>query len=173
MPTRTFVAACVLLIGLATPAGAQQYPIQSDAGCTVTSSIATVGGTVSVTCRGYSAEATVTFTLFSTPIHLGTATADAQGVVDFSFTVPDVSHGDHYVEASGASPEGTLVQRIALHIDGTGGVTVTPTPRDNSGELPHTGSSTTTVMARSAIGLLAVGGLLVLAARKRRSHAST
>ena len=43
------------------------------------------------------------------------------------------------------------------------------TPPDASGGLPRTGDDSSMTMARVAIGFVAAGGLLVLAARRRRA----
>ncbi|WP_308797462.1 HtaA domain-containing protein [Agromyces silvae] len=61
------------------------------------------GATLTFSGSGYRLGEAVTATVFSEPIVVGTATADASGSVAFSWTVPaGFAPGDHRVELSGA-----------------------------------------------------------------------
>ena len=83
----------------------------------------------------------------------------------FSFTMPKVAPGEHHIVARGTGADGQpLVQRVRIMVEGatTGGA-----------NLPKTGSDSSLPMAQIGAGAVAVGGLLVLVARKRRSSASS
>lgn len=57
--------------------------------------------------------------MFSTPQHIGDATADADGNVHVNFTVPDVAPGIHRVEFRGEGPDGVQVtQEVLLDVAG-------------------------------------------------------
>jgi hypothetical protein len=79
---------------------------------------AQIGDDITVTGDDFGPGEDVTITMFSTPILLGTATADAQGRVTFTFTVPDgVGAGTHHLELRGT--ESGIVKREAFEVEAT------------------------------------------------------
>jgi len=70
------------------------------------------GKSISVTGRGYQPGETVTFTLFSDPIALGSATADASGSFTYTATIPvTVAPGTHTLRVAGVL-SGGLAERV-------------------------------------------------------------
>lgn len=148
-------------LAVAAPAGAQSYP---PAGNTATASDTTVqpGQPVTFTAKTFQPGTEVTFTLFSAPVVLGTAIADSNGVATLTTTIPEsTSPGTHTVEASGVGANG---QPLTVSFT----ITVLGAAAD-AATIPATGSSSTVPMTQLAVGILALGGLLVLLANRRRA----
>ena len=98
----------------------------------------------------------VTATLFSTPMPLGSVTADESGVVDASLTVPDQAPaGRHRLRLEVTDREGRSIEVWA-------GVEVDP----GSVQLPATGSSAPVVPAL----MLLLAGAVTLGGTRRRRH---
>lgn len=139
-------------------AQAQTYP---PGGNTVTANDTTVapGDPITLSAQIFQSGATVTFTMFSAPVVLGTATANSSGVATLTTTIPaGTAAGTHTIEATGTGANGqplTVSMTITVAAAGTG--------------IPVTGSSNTLPMTQIGLGVIVVGGLLVLAASKRRS----
>lgn len=73
---------------------------------TLTASPSTVaqGGSVTVSGSGFAPNASVSLTLFSDPVALGTLTANASGAISGSVTIPaNAATGAHRIEAKGAN----------------------------------------------------------------------
>lgn len=189
MPTKrsaiwlvTGITAVLALVAFAPAASAQTYTGQATV--TVSDLVASPGEPITVVASGYAAGATVTFTLNSDPIHLGTATADAQGTARLTFTIPTgVPAGDHTLVASGLDASGnvlTLSTRLTVmaaggNSGGTGGTGGTGSGSgsgsgSSSGSLPRTGSDNTNLVRAGAL-LIAAGGAAVLVTRKRSTRA--
>lgn len=163
--------AAVLVVGAA-PVGAQQYPPPNNT-VTVDDVTPQPCQSVTVTAGTYSPGSTVEFTLASAPASLGSATADDGGVATLTAAIPDgTKAGEHTITASGANDDGPLSQSITVDVVGScAGQATTPTTVAASGPLPKTGSNSTMPLARAAALLMAVGGVLLLATRRRRSEA--
>ena len=135
-----------------------------------------------MTGGGFAPLSGVNGTIFSAPIHLGTTAANAAGIVHWAFVVPrGLPVGAHHVVLAGIEPDGnphltvydfTVVGSGEDETPTTGGpeaqgVTTTLAPNGTgSGPLPFTGSNS----GRSipiGLGLLALGFLCVVAARRR------
>lgn len=112
------------------------------------------GQTIHVTGSGCVAGEDVAFAFDGTPA--GGAVADANGDFAGDVTVPsNATPGAHTITATC----GTLVQSLEI--------TVNPAPVA-AAAIPRTGSSSTIPLTSVALALLAVGGLFVLFARRRR-----
>jgi LPXTG-motif cell wall-anchored protein len=128
------------------------------------------GGKVVVSGDGFLPHEQVKGTLHSTPVALGTETADANGKATFSITVPaDLAPGAHSVELVGDTSGVEVTAAITVTgAAGTTGTTVAATNAEgtasSAGELPRTGSSEPAV---AGLALLAAGIGLVLATRRR------
>ncbi|MGQ0433935.1 MAG: hypothetical protein ACT452_16185 [Microthrixaceae bacterium] len=156
MVKKVLVLAALLLFATAGVAQAQTYPPE---GNTLTANDTTVapGDPITLTAQTYQVGASVTFTMFSAPVVLGSATANSSGVATLTTTIPaGTTSGTHRVEATGTGANG---QPLTLVLS----ITVGPAG------MPVTGTANTTPMTQIAIGALAAGGLLMLMANKRRS----
>lgn len=122
------------------------------------------GQSVTASARTFMPGSPVTFTLFSQPITLGTVDANSEGVATITFTMPDVPAGEHTLRASGTGDDGApLTVDTTLTVVGAGA---------SARALPTTGSDGTISTTQVGLAALVVGGLLVLAAQKRRSNAA-
>ena len=152
MIRKILLVAVALVALMATPAAAQ-YP-----GLTVNPGTVRPGGNADFAGKGCQAGETVVIRLDGTVV--STVTSDTSGEFSGSFVVPaGTSAGVHTV----TSTCGSLVQTAQVTVLGTA---VTP-PRTGSGTLPRTGSEANT-MGLFGAGLLAAGGAVMLATRKRR-----
>jgi LPXTG-motif cell wall-anchored protein len=151
------VALAVALI--ASPAGAQPYPPAAGA-LTISDTVVVPGETVTLSFGGSPPGSTWTFTFLSEPVVLGTATADANGVVTFTTRIPaDAAPGTHTIQA--VNEAGTVVS-VTVTVAGEAA-------QATSGRnLPFTGSNTAWLV-RLGVVLLVGGGLVFLAARRRRT----
>jgi hypothetical protein len=148
-------------------------PMNSHPDATASPSSVAPGGKVVVIGDGFLPQEHVTGTLHSTPIALGTETADANGKASFAFTVPaDLAAGSHDValvgETSGVTVTAVITITPTTSTEGTTGTTVAAVNLEGTasspGELPRTGSSEPAVIG---LALLAAGIILVLATRRR------
>ena len=71
------------------PVEASAQPYQGGCSITVQPVEVEAGATVTVTLTGANPGDVIPFTLNSTPLYIGSATADASGVATLVFTVPD------------------------------------------------------------------------------------
>ncbi|MGY1636358.1 LPXTG cell wall anchor domain-containing protein [Geodermatophilus sp. SYSU D00742] len=107
---------------------------------------------------GYTPGEKVRLVLHSTPRDLGTATADASGVVTFTFTAPSGTEpGDHHVRVTRA--DGSVVS-YPIRIAAASG--------SRSDELAYTGADVTAPLV-AGTGLVLLGGATVFAARRRKA----
>ena len=125
-------------------------------------------GTFTVTSSGWMPNDPVTVTFHSTPVTLGTLTANESGQVQGSFTVPPSAEtGTHTVELTGTSSTNSpQTQSITVTVTGstsgsstgssTGSTTGSSTGTITSGTLPFTGSNTREV-ASAGVLLIALG----------------
>jgi hypothetical protein len=115
-----------------------------------------------ITGRGFPAGSPARVELFSTPVLLGTTTADAVGNIRLVVTVPaDTALGTHTVRVS--VPGGTIAAETSISVAARLVTQVTP------GSLSRTGADVRGP-ARLALGLVMGGFALVgLSWRERRS----
>lgn len=123
----------------------------------VSSATVALGGALTITGTGFMPAEQVTITLFSAQVLLATATADSNGQVVQTVTIPaDLEVGDHRIELVGQ----TSGARVSIPIEVLGATVAAP------GTLPATGRRTGQEAA-AAFGLLLLGSTLVGAARRR------
>jgi hexosaminidase len=166
MVKRMVVAAAVALGLLAAPAAAQQYPPAQNS-LTVSDTTPTPGQTVDITAQTCVPGSSVTVTLDSDQVVLGTAAADSSGVAGMSATIPaNTSLGAHTIIARCTGSDGApLTLTAAINVvaaDGSGGGSST------GGGLPRTGDDTSLPLARIGLALAAAGGVITAVAAKRR-----
>ena len=167
MLKRLLVLSLAVVALSAAPASAGTYP---PPGNNVVADDTTVvaGQDLTLTARTFMAGTSVTFTMFSAPIVLGSSAANASGVASLTASVPNVATGTHVIEASGTGVDG-----MPLTVSTEVAVSAPAAPPASGGtDLPRTGSSSTLPMARIAVSLLAVGALMVFGARWRQQHAT-
>jgi LPXTG-motif cell wall-anchored protein len=142
------------LLSFASPVSAQTSGNTSVGGSDTTP---TPGQTITVTGSGCPANSPVNF--FFDDQAAGSTTADGNGDFSGQATVPsNASSGTHTVTAQC----GAVVMGFQVEVSPAGTA---------AAAIPRTGSSTTIPLASIALALLAVGGLFVLFARRRRvSH---
>ncbi|SCX39822.1 hypothetical protein SAMN03159343_0799 [Klenkia marina] len=115
-----------------TPTPTPAPPTSAPGAATAASATLAVGRQQTVTAGGFTPGETVRGTLYSTPVDLGTAVADAQGVATFTFTVPaGLEVGVHTVTAVGLTSGSTSTVTFTVTAGGdavlaTTGVDVAP-----------------------------------------------
>jgi hypothetical protein len=149
------------------------------------------GQTFTATGTGFAPYAPVTFGIYSSPMTLAHATADASGSASASVTIPSGFSGSHTVTAAGmgatGSPQfleaGTTVAATSTRTPagsgshGVGGVSASRGPGvgpngGSSSGLANTGARVNPVALTqiALLALLAGGGLLVATRRRARKH---
>ncbi|MCU0268360.1 MAG: LPXTG cell wall anchor domain-containing protein [Acidimicrobiales bacterium] len=139
---------------------------------TVNDPVVDPGQTVTISGSGFLPGETVRVLVNGAQV--GTALVDEQGNFTFQYTIP-----------AGTAP-GTVLNVSAVGVCGTGTLTITVTPTTSTstggggggggagsttgGNLPRTGNDDTVWLLRGGALLVMVGGMLVLAARKRNRH---
>src|SRR5262245_17845265 len=163
-------AVALAVVAMAAPAGAQQYPPAVNS-LTISDTTPTPGQTISIECRTFATGSTATVTLFSDPVVLGSAIADAAGVFALQATIPaDTPLGHHTITAEGTAPDGSP---LSLSVS----LTVVPAQAgagagNGNGNLPRTGSDSSIPLAKLGLGMLAIGGIATAIAAKRRKAAA-
>jgi LPXTG-motif cell wall-anchored protein len=128
-----------------------------------------VGGTVTGQAGVYGANSNANMDVLSDPIRVGTFKADAAGIVRYSFVVPNVPVGTHTFRLSGVGADGkALVQSVSYVVTASESTTGGST----TGGLAKTGSNHSEPIAQIGAGAIAVGGLLVLGAKRRKAKAT-
>jgi LPXTG-motif cell wall-anchored protein len=127
------------------------------------STTVTAGGQITLSGNGWKAGSTVTLTLNSTPVALGTATVDASGAFTKTVTIPaDTAAGTHTITVSGTDPAGAP-RTVSVTITVSAAAT---TAAPAASTLPRTGSSSMPITL-AGLALLVLGALLVLQGRRR------
>jgi hyaluronoglucosaminidase len=133
------------------------YPPAS-CGIELSASSVVQGSSLLAVGKGFPAGEQVSGVAHSTPVSLGTQTANAQGVVTFTVPTAQLAPGSHAVVLSGAAAPLTMSATF----------TVTQvSARQNQGNLAHTGTDVATMVGAGA-ALLVAGGATVVAVRRRR-----
>jgi hypothetical protein len=160
---RWFAAFALLLVGFAvTPNASGQTDNYQGCGAVLSDVSVEPGQTITVSGNGAAPNTEVSATLDGTVI--GTGTADASGVYSFEATIPqNTSAGSHTIGVS-CGPGGGI-QGVSVEVLGSGA------SRGGTG-VASTGSGSTIPLSRAAIALIAVGGLFVAVARRRRAAAA-
>jgi LPXTG-motif cell wall-anchored protein len=162
-----------MALALAPTAGAKTT-VSYTGGCAIMLSKVTAipGDKLTVSASGYPVGVTVTFTLYSKPVVLGTAVAVANGngtgTATLVFTLPaNTTSGMHVITATG-TPPGQCDPSVStnLMVSANTGTTAAT----GGGTLPRTGTNSA-LLFQIALLLIALGGLVTLAARKRLAHA--
>jgi hypothetical protein len=158
-----FVLGALLLVGIGfgLPAQAGYTP---PAGISIDKPVVDPGESVTVSGEGCASGVAVTILLGETQV--ATATTTAGGTFSATFEVPSgTAAGTYTVDAVDCTVDvlsTTLTVRAAATT-----ATTTATTTSTSSTLPVTGSGSTETLLRVGVVLLACGGLLAFAARRR------
>lgn len=95
---------------------------------------------------------------------IGTAVTDAAGGFDLTWTVPATATAGTTYEFTADC--GTITPHTSIQVSAVTATTSVPT-----GNLPSTGSSSTMPLLASGVAMVVLGGLILLATRKRTQRA--
>jgi len=126
------------------------------------------GEAITFSGGGYAANSNIDIELRSTPVQLGSTTADDVGNFSVEVVIPlDTPPGQHELAAIGIDPDGNpLTTVLPITVVATGGAS--GGSGGSGGTLPTTGSD----IGRSVglgLGLILVGGAVVWSVRKERT----
>ncbi len=160
MIRKALVVLAVVLGAMAlAPAALAQYQ-PGTPGLVLTPSTTTPGQPVTAIGFGCPKGSTVVISIDGQPVGQTTAKSDERGSFETTFPAP-ANPGTYTVTATCGS---TIVSSILTVI----ATPTTPTTVITTVELPITGSDSTMFLVRAGLLLIAVGGLTVLAVRRRR-----
>jgi LPXTG-motif cell wall-anchored protein len=170
MVRRLIAVASLVIVAMAAPAAAQQYPPAVNS-FTVSDTTPTPGQTITGEARTFAAGATVTITLGAEAVDVASGPADGAGVATMPITIPaDTALGANTLTASGDAPDGsTLTLTVRLNVvsaDGAGD------DAGATGSLPRTGDDSSIPLAKIGLALAAIGGVITAVAAKRRKAAA-
>jgi hypothetical protein len=148
---------CLAAPGMALAAGQPYAPAGAPSLSTASPA---PGGAVEVAGGGFRSGSRVRAVIFSEPVVLGTARANAAGEVAIDVTIPEsfAAGSEHRIELQGVDPDGE-VRILSRSITLAGG---------DRGVLPFTGAAFFVPALGLAGLLLVVGGVLMATNRARR-----
>ncbi|GAA2048224.1 hypothetical protein GCM10009820_02950 [Leifsonia soli] len=152
--------ACDLPLGAQGVAGSVTNPPTA---LTLSAGSGAVGDRITVSGTHFAPGTQVALVFNSTPVSLGTATAQADGTLTFAFSVPTVPAGAHTVTASIG---GTVVASAAFTVTAAG----TASSSGDPAALASTGSDVSGMAGLIALALLIAGALLMLRRRRARTR---
>lgn len=142
-----------------------QYP-PSECGLRLGKSQARPGEPVDITGEGYKGNSNVQIEFRSVPQSMGSATTNSSGTFTKTVTIPaDAAPGRHTIVATGFEPSGApreLSAEITITAAATSAAARTAT-------LPRTGGQSTLPLVAGGVALVALGGVALVAARRRRT----
>ncbi|MFI6806237.1 LPXTG cell wall anchor domain-containing protein [Streptomyces luteogriseus] len=149
------VLAAAPLIG-AQPAHSQPYPPDPPT-LTLTATTVAAGDDLGFTGTGFIPTEGVSAFLFSKPVKLGRFTADANGTVKGTVTIPKWTHpGKHYFRLKGVKSNRSLGAKIIV--------------RPHKPHLADTGEDRSLVMMGGTAALLALGTGTMMVVRRRKHN---
>lgn len=155
------------VFGVAAPVNAQEYPPAGDVAISDTTVVAGQTVTVTAPAGSFEPETTVTVTVPDLGVS-GTTTAAADGGATFTFEVPDGAQpGVFEVVLTGAGGETVTVPFEVVAAAGPAPVQADD-EQDQGSALPRTGADDVIPLTIAGVSLVALGGGLVVAARRRR-----
>src|ERR1700728_47392 len=157
-----FISVVALLgLGFATPAfayGPNGAPVLGTSTGTVPP-----GGSLTVDGNNFTPGAAVTIVLHSSPVVVGGATVSPTESFSVGVSIPsDTPPGSHTIIASDADGDSASTGLTVI-----GSSTVAAAPATATPDLPFTGADIAALSSVGAIAL-ALGGMLILAGRRRR-----
>jgi hypothetical protein len=169
----------VVPIGLEAEEGAASVPTLPDTlptsnGPLEVTGDTVAGGTVTLGGAGFAPTSIAVAGVYSTPVELGQATADASGAVSIQVVIPADLTGEHTLvlygtDASGSPFALTKAVSVGTATDPTDDPTADPTDdTDNGGPLPQTGPEDFAMTLLWGLVALQIG--LIIAVRATRSR---
>jgi hypothetical protein len=164
------------LVGLGAMTSASAAPYVNQVSCAIGSTSPNAGGSLAVSGTGFHANSTVTITLHTAVVTLGSAHTDSAGAFATTVQLPQNVTGAHTIVVQGsAAATDTCSAAVAIG-SGTGGVVTGPQGGSGTGGTSTGGSSTggtaytgVAVLSLSGVGvLLLIGGAVLLLAGRRR-----
>ncbi|WP_411699188.1 phosphatase PAP2 family protein [Conyzicola sp.] len=145
------------------------------AALSISDSSVKAGDPISVSGKGFTPGETVRIELRSTPVVIGTVTADQRGAFSARVFIPaDAVGGAHTIVAIGS--ESAITVSVAINVTALAVTPISAAARAAAGVLASTGGTLPFAVLYSALGLLVLGaGALVVRARMthvRRSGAN-
>jgi hypothetical protein len=145
------------------------YPPSAQCSATTTKTTVPAGGQITIGGGGFVPGHVVTLTLHSAPVDLGTAVADAHGVVSATVTMPgDLKPGVHHITIFDKLT-GRLLG-VPVTVAGTtttppGSTAPNPTSNTGNGAIPRTSTNGkhATGTSHSALAIATVAGAVLLA----------
>ena len=161
-------AATLAVIGLVIAAAslgstASAYPAGTAPSISVSSSTVAPGGSDTVSGTNFTPNSSVSLSLHSDPVDLGTVTTDGSGNFSAAVTIPSsTATGSHTIEALDTPTGDVATAAITVSTSGTG-----TGGGGGGGGLAGTGVA---VIGIGALGivLLVGGGLMLMAGRRRK-----
>jgi hypothetical protein len=145
-----------------TAAFADQY---GSSGVTVSTSTPGPGGSDTVTADGFKPGSSADIFIFSTPVLLGKATADANGAISAKVTIPSSFAGgsQHTIEVEGVGPTGAaLTESLPITLGAAS------SSSGSGGGLAFTGVHIAE-LSGTGVALVALGAFMVFTFRRRRA----
>jgi LPXTG-motif cell wall-anchored protein len=133
------------------------------------------GQSCQITAHGFKPGSTVTVTVHSDPITVGTAVADSLGAITTTWNVAsDFPTGKHAIVLTGPAPSGdpiTLTSdvTVAALVSSVTATTVAPTTVA-AGALPNTGADDESLLLTAGLLISAGTATTILTARRRRAR---
>ena len=177
----SLLVTAAMLVSLAPAASAGHTKPSYPGGCAITLSkvVAFPHDKLTVSASGYPVGAKVTFTLtavtpppYTKSLGMATAVANGQGTgtATLVFTLPSNLHpGLYHITATGVPP-GQCDPSVSTNLNVSAHEQSSTTVATGGGTLPRTGTDSA-LLFQIALVLIALGGLVTLAARKRLAHA--
>jgi titin len=124
------------------------------------------GAPITIVAEGYRPGSTVTILIYSEPVKLGSAIADANGRISATVTVPSTfaPGSDHTIEAQGIRPDGAPLTR-SVHV-------ALAAPDATGGSLASTGVRVAE-MTGLGVAIIGTGWLILMMTRRRRNLTTT
>jgi hypothetical protein len=166
--TKVLAALCGLAAVLVLSVGTASAQYNVPATITASTSTPAAGGPITLTAKGFGSGTTVQFSVESTPQALGSAVANSSGVATLTTTLPaNLSAGAHTIRAVGTDASGApLNVTTAITVAAAGATTTTTTAAASPTGLAATGSSSAGLV-RIGVVIAVLGGLLLLAGKRR------
>ncbi len=148
--------ALVALVGGLFASAAHAAPYTPNGRADISTSAPAPGGSIEVTGGGFKAGSTVQVVIYSDPVNLGSARANAAGEVSLDVTIPAsfAPGSQHTIQLQGIDPSGAV--RVLSHE-----VTIA----DSEGQLAYTGATVLPLIGGGVV-LLGLGAFLLVRTRR-------
>jgi hypothetical protein len=153
----------MLALAVAAPSAWAQYP-PPGGGTTVSDTTVVPGESLSLTSPGWEPGSTADIDFLSTPVDVGQASANSQGVISTSVDIPeDAAPGEHFIRLTGTGEDGDPRQvrtRVVVVAAGSAAAGA------GASEVAFTGANIATWMV-IGVALLTLGTFALVISRRR------